>query len=529
MLPNLPSNIQYIFIVRSFGRSLVSLKSTRARRNHIQRALELLRLCDANGVWSHIMIRQDRLLAWPEDADVSSLPGSIIVHEVNEEGDLVSDTNNVATHLSSRNVSGNQDGPAALHNDAHVEHEYESLSSRDENSAANFANANLTRRAVDDFALHLLHPDPNPPHASLGPTSNSVKFNQPTVQQTSGFADMSKTPYAWARAFPTLFRPSYHLCEGKWRWSILHDITGWHRIREAKLDFKEWCQFQLWRSDGRAVAHATFKLATHNHRVKCYAYSQGRHSVKTSGIDPNTLTDDIRQAPNVSALNRAVDNIVNLSHHCAANQAGSKGYMTAKYHEMKAVNFCHSYMHKKRYNLFHTLSQAEFHEYSLRRVLSSYISNLDIDTDLHVEMMQDDTKFAVAVQLYPHVVTHYFATKTEIWLSLFTTELYGVKDASAAYEFSGGRGAIHTHLLALMENRAVEDWNDALKKLAGEHAPVIIYPSFFLSAHSMPLTLFTCWRPPLFLFIYLVFLCLTQCLPFLLASVHGQTQSIKLL
>jgi hypothetical protein len=58
------------------------------------------------------------------------------------------------------------------------------------------------------------------------------------------------------------------------------------------------------------------------------------------------------------------------------------------------------------------------------------------------------------------------------------TELYGVKDASAAYEFSGGRGAIHTHMLALMENRAVEDWNDALKKLAGEHAPAIIDPSF---------------------------------------------------
>ena len=70
--------------------------------------------------------------------------------------------------------------------------------------------------------------------------------------------------------------------------------------------------------------------------------------------------------------------------------------------------------------------------------MSSYISKLDTNTDLHVEMMYNDSKFAVAVQLYPHVVTHYFATKTEIWISLFMMVLYGLKDVSTGYEFSGG-------------------------------------------------------------------------------------------
>ena len=105
-----------------------------------------------------------------------------------------------------------------------------------------------------------------------------------------------------------------------------------------------WYQFQLWRSDEHAVAHPTLKLVTHNHRVKCYTQSQGRHSVKTSYIDPSTLADDIRHTHNDSALKRAVNNVVNLSHHSNANQAGSKGNTTDKYHDMKAVNFCHSYI-----------------------------------------------------------------------------------------------------------------------------------------------------------------------------------------
>ena len=141
-------------------------------------------------------------------------------------------------------------------------------------------------------------------------------------------------------------------------------------------------------------------------------------------------------------------------------------------------------------------NQAEFHEYSLHRLLSSYISNLDIDTGLHVEMMHNDTKFSVAVQLYPHIVTHFFATKSEIWLSVFMMELYGLKDTSAAYRFSGGRRAIHTHLLTLIEDRAVEEWNEALKKLAGEPVSLFIVPTFYLVSILHASDIFNCWTPP---------------------------------
>ena len=467
VLPNAPPDIHYVYIVRDPHSSRPCMRSTRFRRRLVQDVLELSKECDVDRVWCVIDISRANLLMWPEDGDASRVPGAPVVQEVDENGDPVTDASDPEPGLGTRHPEGNQDGPAALQNDVHVEHEYKSLNSRSESSAANAANAELTVQTVHDLAHHLIHPDPNHPVGTrVG--RNAVKYHQPQVLTTNGFVDMDKTPYAWARAFPTLFPPSYVLIDGKWQWAILHDITGWKRLRDAPLDFKEWSRFQLWRSDGRPAAHKTFKLAVHNHRVKKFAQSQGRQAVRTAGIDPNILIRDIQNAPDDSALRKATERVVDLAYHCSSNMVGSRGYMDAKYHEMKAINFCADYMEKKNYNIFHTLSQAEFHEYPLRRVLSSYISNLDIDTDLHRTMMVDDAKFALAVQSYPQVVTHFFAAKTELWLTLVMNPLFGVTEVGGAYENAGGRGAIHTHLLALSRHPAMKRVSEAVTLLAGQ-------------------------------------------------------------
>ena len=88
-------------------------------------------------------------------------------------------------------------------------------------------------------------------------------------------------------------------------------------------------------------------LAVHNHRVKKFAQSQGRQAVRTAGIDPDILIRDIQNAPDDSALRKATERVVDLAYHCSSNMVGSRGYMDAKYHEMKAINFCADYMEKK--------------------------------------------------------------------------------------------------------------------------------------------------------------------------------------
>ena len=388
------------------------------------------------------------------------------MREVDENGDPVDEDSDPAQPGPHQECPGNLDGPAALQNDAHVEHEYEALNTRRDNNASAHANAELTTRAVNEFAHNLRHPDPNPPDASI--RRDSVTYQQPQVMHTDGFVDMDKVKYSWARAFPTLFPPSYVFLDGAWQWAILHDISGWHRMRESQLDFGKWVTYQLWRSDGRPVAHPTFKLAVHNHKMKKSAQAQGRHAIKTSRIDPNITLNAIRTADPGSTLDKAVQELLDLAHHHVANLPGTKQYMNAKYHEMVALNFCQSYVKGRRFNLFHTGSQAEFHEYALRRVLSSYISNLDINTTLHDDMMTDDSKFAQAVQLYPQVVTHFFAAKTELWLTQVMKPLYGLEEVASKNEHAGGRGAIHFHLLGLMKSEYVQAIQEALSAFAGQ-------------------------------------------------------------
>ena len=146
--------------------------------------------------------------------------------------------------------------------------------------------------------------------------------------------------------------------------------------------------------------------------------------------------------------------------------------------------------------------------------------------------MHDDTTFAVAVQLYPRFVTHFSATKSEIGLSVFMMELCELKDTSAAYNFYGGRGVIHTHLLALMVNRAVEEWNEALKKLAGEPVSLFLVPAFYLVSllHASDIVLTVGHHHSVLYFSSaLLSPCLAPYLLLLFSSVHVQMQSTKLL
>ena len=51
---------------------------------------------------------------------------------------------------------------------------------------------------------------------------------------------MKKYIYAWARAFPRVFIPTYEYDSEKerWEWIIWHDITGWKWMREKAVDPK---------------------------------------------------------------------------------------------------------------------------------------------------------------------------------------------------------------------------------------------------------------------------------------------------
>ena len=114
---------------------------------------------------------------------------------------------------------------------------------------------------------------------------------------------------------------------------------------------------------------------------------------------------------------------------------------------------------------------AEFHEYDLRCLLALYVSCLTYLTEEEAlaearKIMTDDAAFVKAVQKYKHVVTHYFAAKTEIWMALFMKEVYGVTGGNLAHEFAPSRGCIHFHSVLQASHRALRLTGKELRKYA---------------------------------------------------------------
>ena len=84
----------------------------------------------------------------------------------------------------------------------------------------------------------------------------------------------------------------------------------------------------------------------------------------------------------------------------------------------------------------------------LRILLSRYVSYIDGNFDVDGQLvLNNNYHFTSAVQKYKHVVTHFLASKMEIWYKIVMKNIHNVVDAMITKEFASSRGAIHYHSL----------------------------------------------------------------------------------
>ena len=100
-----------------------------------------------------------------------------------------------------------QAGPAPLQNSVHTPETFEAVLDVNNGATANVANAQRAILDVNEMAQRLLHRNPEDPVPTYSNDCTSATFRQPEVLTTEGFASMTKTRFAWARTFPTLFPP----------------------------------------------------------------------------------------------------------------------------------------------------------------------------------------------------------------------------------------------------------------------------------------------------------------------------------
>ena len=122
---------------------------------------------------------------------------------------------------------------------------------------------------------------------------------------------MNTTPYAWARAFPTLFYPVYTVYRGKLQWIINGDITAHVENRDKYVNRNHWYEYLMWRSDGQPAAHPTFSLVLFNHKTRDALQKQGRFVLKSSDIGLNITLNEIRNSTDNDGIRNVVKNLKN--------------------------------------------------------------------------------------------------------------------------------------------------------------------------------------------------------------------------
>ena len=455
VLPNLPQECNYIILKRR-NASTDILAETKFKRHKIERCLRLLKATE-HDAWGHITICEDRIGAWPEQDDICNVVDGVEI--VEEDGVTPANTNQAA----GVNIDGDGDdvGPAPLQNDVVATETYEGVLPVDSRTESASGNAELMAAAIENLVGNARadgggnadNSGANLPQPQFNANQTTATFHHNDVLEVDGFADMNTTKYAWARAFPTLFIPVYTVKNhetGEMGWVIFHDITGWTGPRDKPVNKIQWYEHIMWRSDGRPPAHPTFSLVLYNHKAKNYLHKQGQYLINTSEFDPTTTIEEIKNASNEDTVRKLTQKLLEKALVHSGNFPGTSGYQKATYHEFKAHSFYQQYINHKDIDFFLTGSLAEFHEYYLRILLARYVaqlsppppSTLGLDP---ISILTDDDKFCKAVQRYKNVVTHYLASKAEIWFAFMYNRNYQVDGGNLIHEFAKSRGAIHYH------------------------------------------------------------------------------------
>ena len=486
VLPNIPADCKHIFLrhqqqqQQSNGPSTTSIRCTKFLRVTIMTVLRLLKFsCPP---WTEMEFSQANLDKWPESGDLCDLVDGVIIIDVpdptaEEEPDVAPRASagsmpaQDSSFLSTQpivNSDGADEGPAPLQNSVVPDETYEVIVNIGDRSSTGTTAASSAAAQVNAIVNNIRGDGvPATPIPIINEQESAAIFNREDVLHLDGFVNMTTTPFSWSMAFPTVYIPSYVNFQGEWKWMIFQDISGSHFTREKKVTMKQWMHHQSWRSDGVPSAHPTWSIVLYSYKIQTALQQQGSYSMSTAEIDPSTTLQEISAPTSEASLKKAVSVLLKNARMHSSNIPGTTPYWHTTRYEMKAIHFYNSYINDEHLSIFHTGSLAEYHEPALRQMLYNYTRKLDNKTEEEArEILDDDRTFFLAIQKYKNIVTHYLASKMEIWFGTFFCVLFDVKNISLTFEFAKTRGAIHFHSLLGSKGEFVKFLQAVLKELA---------------------------------------------------------------
>jgi hypothetical protein len=353
LLPNLPQECKVLVIkarTNQGGPDHVRMKSYQYKRKNIQRALELSKAIDHER-FRDIRIEPSRLQAWAEEGDLLGVSVTTPDTSTCEDDDGGGAPN--GPDSGNDNDGRESGGPAPLQNAVEEDEVFVGTSTGSATVEAPLREANEALQHFQELASELNrrnHARDNS-NNNNGDTSNEtthqlhlrfpagsdrVEMDQAEAKVADGFANMNSTPYAWAMAVPTLFRPS--LVDGEWK--VLGDQTEREQaVERGPVQLGEWAEWLMWRSDARPAEHPLFSLVLFHEITRTRLFKQAAVAVSMSDIitDPSASLESVREQMTDPTQ---VEKIATRVNHFAGNVRGTDQHFRSVFNDFQATVSC---------------------------------------------------------------------------------------------------------------------------------------------------------------------------------------------
>jgi hypothetical protein len=243
--------------------------------------------------WDDFALSNENVYQWPEEGNLCDFANRVEPPEVvTGQGEEEAETDNAN---DGRIEDGGDSGPAPLQNGFEPDETFTGTKQRAGRSgsilegavngpaklseAAAMLRAQVEEQKEDDEEAKEEEKDEADAEASrvlpriqLNADGTEAAVDQTEILPTGDFVDMRRTKFAWAMAFPTVFRPR-QLTDGSYM--VDGDCTGWDGPRDRTPQFHEWAKHLMWRSDGMPAKHPTLGLVLNNDIQRRQLHSQG--------------------------------------------------------------------------------------------------------------------------------------------------------------------------------------------------------------------------------------------------------------
>jgi hypothetical protein len=259
--------------------------------------------------------------------------------------------------------------------------------------------------------------------------SGSSRIEFPYVSEEP-VDEYDETERIFCKAFPWLFPGG------------IGDINSMH-LEPIELD--EWIKHLLLYEDGRFARDKMWCFFTLNYAQRKNVMRQGGYFVNNFYKDGPSSLRDLQEEIRAGHTGW-VDRIT----YFGFKVSGSAGYWRQKRQEVYSWINHHVHLANGAPSLFITLSCAEYYWPDVKRLIEERykMANLPVP-----ELGKPGT--SRYINDFTLVIQEYFQLRVKHWISTIGKTLFKIKHHWLRFEFAPGRGQIHAHMLAIVDNKEV--------------------------------------------------------------------------